>query len=76
MAAPLDPQQGTSDSGRWLRQLVAVGLLIGGVVLMVDAWNAQDITGRITPDEMVVGVLLLIGGLVLGWRTLRRPTEE
>ena len=43
---------------------------------MVDAWNAQDITGRITLDEMVVGVLLLIGGLVLGWRTLRRPTEE
>jgi hypothetical protein len=53
-----------------LLQLVAVGLIIGGVVLMVDAWNAQDITGRVTPDEMVVGAVVFLGGVALGWRTM------
>ena len=73
MGTPPDPRHGGNAEGRrWLLQLVAVVLVVGGVVLTVDAWNAQDLTGRITPDEMVVGVLLFLGGVVIGWRTMRR----
>jgi hypothetical protein len=36
-----------------------VGLVVGPL-LMVDAWNTQDITGKVTPDEMVIGVVILV----------------